>query len=205
MQQHDPNRVSVFLDGTFAFGVSVDLMLEFGLRVGRILSSAEQERLRAAEQLQSARVKALRYLAYRPRTAHEVRLKLRQQGFAEDVVAQVMEQLLTRGDLNDTAYAQAYLASRLDRRGDGPQRLRHDLRRHGVQRELVEETIQRLDAEDVLGAARTQARKRWPRLAGDADPARRRKKLLDFLRRRGFSYDTAQQVVKELEHGEPDV
>lgn len=204
VQQHDPNRVSVFLDGTFAFGVSVDVMLDFGLRVGVCLSPTDQQRLQAAEQVQAARVKAWRYLAARPRTRHEVQQKLRQQGFPDHVITQVMAYLEARGNLNDAAYAQAYLSSRLHRRGDGPQRVRRDLHRHGVRRDIVEETLQQhLDADEVLEAARLQARKRWPRLAGDAD-AVRHKKLLDFLRRRGFAYDTAHQVVQECARGELD-
>jgi regulatory protein len=200
VQQRHAQRVSVFLDGTFAFGVSVDLMLEFGLRVGRQLSLEEQEHLKAAERLLVARAKALQYLAYRPRTAHEVRQKLRQSGFEEEIVTQVMERLQARGDVNDAAYAQAYLKTRLDRRGEGPQRIRRDLQRRGIHQALLHETLQQcLTAEDMLAAARTQAARRWPRLAREADPAKRRKKLGDFLYRRGFPYELVQQVMQELE------
>jgi regulatory protein len=200
--QQQPTRVAVFLDGVFGFEVSQDLVRVWGLRVGRQLSVEEQAHLAAEEQLLAAQAIALQYLATRPRTAHEVQQKLRQRGVVDEVVAQVMERLHARGALNDAAYAHAYLTTRLATRGHGPQRLRHDLRRRGIHREDIEEALQQgLTAEDVLAAARTLAAKRWPRLADVVDPAKRRKKLADFLHRHGFPFETVQQVVTELARG----
>src|SRR5262245_9135161 len=199
VQQHQPTRVSVFLDRVFAFGISQDLVCEWGLWVGRRLSVEDQERLRAAEQLLVAQTTALQYLAARPRTAYEVRQKLRRSGVADQVAEQVIARLQARGALDDTAYAHAYLTSRLTSRGYGPQRLRQELQQRGIGRALVEEAVQRdLAAEDVLAAARAQAAKRWLRLVREADLAKRRQKLWAFLRRRGFSASIVQQVLTEV-------
>ena len=199
VQQRQPTRVSVFLDGVFAFGISQELVRTSGLWVGRTLSIEEQERLAAAERLLAAQATALQYLAVRPRTAYEVRQKLRRSGLADEEVEQVMARLHTQGVLDDTAYTHAYLSSRLGGRGYGPQRLRRELHQRGVSRTLVEEAVQQdLAAEDVLAAARAQATKRWPRLARETDLAKRRQKLFAFLRRRGFASATVQQVITEL-------
>ena len=202
MIQQQPTRMAVFLDGVFGFEVSQDLVRAWGLYVGRRLSGEEQARLGAEEQLLAAQTIALQYLTTRPRTAHEVRQKLRQRGVADEVVTQVMARLHARGVLDDAAYAHAYLTTRLATRGHGPQRLRHDLRRRGICREDIEVALQQgLSAEDVLAAARTLAAKRWPRLADVVDPAKRRKKLADFLHRHGFPFEIVQQVVTECTQG----
>jgi regulatory protein len=199
VQQRQPTRVSVFLDGVFAFGISQDLVREWGLWVGRRLSVEDQVRLEAAEQLQAAQATALQYLAARPRTAYEVRQKLHRSGVADQVTEQVIARLQARGVLDDTAYAHTYLASRLAGRGYGPQRLRRELQQRGIDRALVEEAVQQdLAAEDVLAAARTQAAKRWPRLARETDLAKRRQKLWAFLHRRGFPAAIVQQVLTEF-------
>jgi regulatory protein len=205
VQQKQPHRVTVFLDGLCVLEVSQTLVLEYGLRVGRSLSVEEQERLRSAERLLAAKATALQYMTYRPRTAHEVRQRLRRGGYETAVVEQVMEHLHAHRTLDDAAYAHAYLKARRDIRRDGPQRIRHKLRQRGVCRALIDEAMQQeLTAADVLEAARAQAAKYWPRLSREADPAKRRKKLGDFLRRRGFPFATVQQVVKELEDGEDE-
>jgi regulatory protein len=199
VQQHQPTRVSVFLDGAFAFGVSQELVREWGLWVGRRLSVADQVRLAAAEQLLVAQATALQYLAARPRTAHEVRQKLRRSGVVDQVAEHVIARLQVRGALDDAAYVHAYLTSRLTSRGYGPQRLRQELHQRGIGRALVEEAVQQdLAAEDVLAAARVQAAKRWPRLARETDLAQRRQKLWAFLRRRGFPAAIVQQVLTEV-------
>ena len=199
VRQSTPPRIAVFLDGTFAFEVSQDLVQAWSLRVGRTLSIEEQARMVTAEQFLAAQVMALQYVTARPRTAHEVRQKLSRNGVPEAVVEQVLARLHARGVLDDAAYTHAYLASRLAGRGYGPQRLRRELHQRGVSRALVEEAVQcDLPAEEVLAAARVQAAKRWPRLSRDVDPAKRRQKLFAFLCRRGFSAAIAQQVITEL-------
>src|SRR5207237_6279909 len=126
VQPAPPPRVAVFLEGTLAFEVSLDLVQAWDLRAGRYLSVEEQTRLAAAAQLLAAQATALQYLAARPRTAHEVRQKLRQRGVADEGVAQVMARLHARGALDDAAYAHVYLTPRLATRGHGPQRLPRD-------------------------------------------------------------------------------
>ena len=167
--------------------------------MGQHLDTAMQASIITDEQLLAAQATALQYLADRPRTAHEVRQKLRRSGVADQVTEQVIVRLQARGALDDTAYAHAYLTSRLASRGYGPQRLRQELHQRGIGRVLVEEAVQQdLAAEDVLAAARAQAAKRWPRLARETDLARRRQKLWAFLRRRGFPAAIVQQVLTEV-------
>jgi regulatory protein len=164
---------------------------------------AEQQRMQVQEQTELAAQQVLPYIAYRPRTAHEVRQKLRRSGWAEEVIEEALQLLHASGALNDAAYAQAYCKARLDLHGDGPQRIRHVLRQRGVQRELIDATLQHsLAVEDVMAVAREQVAKRWRRLSQTVDPVRRRRKLTDFLRRRGFSYETIQQVLAECQQDE---
>lgn len=147
---------------------------------------------------------AVQYIVSRPRTAHEVRQKLARSGVSEAVIETALAQLQERGLLDDAAYSRAYLTSRLQHRGYGPQRLSRELHQRGVGRALIEDAVQQnLDEEDVLAAAREQATRRWDRLARETDPARRRQKLYDFLRRRGFASTVVQQVLTELAEGSP--
>lgn len=200
-QRHDPNRVSVFLDETFAFGVHVDVMMTFELHKGCALSIDVQRQIIEADRVQQAGAKAMEYLARRARTVREVRQKLAQRGFGEAVAEQVVSRLVERGHLDDEAYARAYARARFETRGHGPQRIRSDLLRRGVPAAFIDVALEELVArEDLMEAARRHAEKRWQRLAGEPDPRKRRKKLYDYLLRRGYGYDTIQKVAEELEH-----
>jgi regulatory protein len=199
LQSKRPYRVAVFLDGMLSLEVSPSLVSAYGLCVGYRLTGEERERLLAAEQLLTAKAVALHYMAYRPRTAHEVRQRLRREGYDTTVVTQVIEQLHTHGSLDDATYARAYLKERRDMRRDGPQRIRSRLRQRGVCQALIDEAMQQhLTEADVLAAAWAQGTKYWHRLSRLPDAATRRQKLGDALRRRGFPSAIVWQVVKKL-------
>ncbi|PSQ83326.1 MAG: recombinase RecX [Bacteroidetes bacterium QS_7_67_15] len=101
--------------------------------------------------------------------------------------------------LDDAEYAREYMRSRFRSKGYGPVRLRRELKQRGVDRHQIEDAMLLLDEEEVRDAAREHAQKRWPRLADEEDPRRRRQKLKGYLRRRGFSYDTIRRAADEVE------
>ena len=200
-QQKNPNRVSVFIDEAFAFGVHVDLVVEFGLHKGKVLEVEAQQQIVSADRVRAAREAALGYLGYAARTEREVRQKLIRSGFEEDVAEDTVARLRELGYLDDAAYARSYVQARFRNRGYGPGRLRGDLLRRGIAAALIDAVLDDLtEQEDMLEAARRHAEKRWPRLAHETDAQKRRKKLSDYLVRRGFSYETARRVIDDLEN-----
>ena len=202
-QQRDAERVSVFVDGAFAFGLALDLAVEAGLRKGKRLTVDEQRALLAQEQVHRARAAALDYLSYGAKTTEEVRRKLRGKGFDEATVEDALAHMAEYGYLDDVAYARAFARGRFAGRGYGPQRLRTDHLRRGVSREAVDAALDDLtETENVEEAARRHGRRRWRALAGEADVRRRKQKTMDFLVRRGFSFDLARTVIDELARGE---
>lgn len=201
-QHNNPDRISVFIDGEFAFGVYQDLVLEYGLQVGRVLSEAELQEIQVRDEVFVAKAVALNYLSYRARTEKEVRTKLVQKGFGEPVVDAVVERLYALHYLDDAAYARSFVSGRFKSRGYGPARIRGDLIRRGVDRPLIEDALgEVLEPEATYDVAKEQAEKRWTRLATEPDIQKRRKKLSDFLLRRGFSYDVVRRIVADVARG----
>lgn len=204
-QRADPERVSVFLDGEFAFGLTLALAVEAGLKKGLVLTADRQRALLAAEEGHAAKAAALASLAARARTTGELRRTLGDKGFAADIVDDTVAALEQMGLVDDAAHAVAYARGRFAGRGHGPSRIRKDLVQRGVAKEHIEAALATLaEAEDVAGRARDDAAKRWASLASEADPRRRRKKTLDFLLRRGHSFDDARQAVDAVADGDDE-
>jgi len=202
-QVHNDNRISVFLDGEFAFGIHEDLVVKHNLRVGRTLSPDEQRDIEADDQYVRAKQKALDYLAHKPRTEQEVRQRLRQRDVPSFVIDDVIARLHELDYLDDEAYAHDYARNRFSSKKYGPIRIRRELTKRGVDRHLAETAVEELFAEkDATAAAWTHAKKRWPRVAGEDDPRRRKQKMYRYLRRRGFTSDTIYPILDELERGE---
>jgi regulatory protein len=124
VQKNNPDRVSVFIDGEFAFGVHQDLVLEYRLHAGRELTPDEQQALVEDDRVAKAKSRAFDYLAHKPRTETEVRRKLRQNEYSEPVIASVVERLQELSYLDDAQYAEQYVERRFASKGYGPVRIR---------------------------------------------------------------------------------
>ena len=199
-QTHDDNRVSVFLDGEFAFGVHEDIVVKHGLREGKTLAPEQQQQIEHDEQYVDAKQTALTYLAHKPRTEEEVRRKLRKTEASSSVVEDVVERLYELSYLDDEAYAEDYARNRFASKKYGPIRIRRELVERGIDQHVAETAVADLFAdEDPAAAAREHAEKRWDRLSDEEDPRRRRQKLYRYLRRRGFTSNTINPILDELE------
>ena len=194
-QKKDLDRVSVFLDGAFAFGLAADLAVGEGLRKGLRLTPEAQHALLQKEEVMAARRAAMDYLSLGAKTATEVRRSLSRRGFSEVAAEDAVAQMERYGYLDDAAYASAFARGRAASRGHGPQRLRADLIKKGVSREAIDRALEELDADDLADSARALALKRWRALSGEEDPRKRKKKTSDFLLRRGFSFDQVREAV----------
>ena len=199
-QVNNPDRVSVFLDDEFAFGVHEDIVVKHGLTVGTTLAPEDVRDIEADEQYVEAKQKALDYLAHKPRTETEVRRKLKQRDVPAFVIDDVVARLYELEYLDDEAYAHDYARNRFSSKKYGPVRIRRELEERGIDRHLADEAVDTLFAEEnATAAAWSHAEKRWPRLAGEDDPRRRRQKMYRYLRRRGFTSDTIRPILDELE------
>ena len=191
VQKRNPNRVNVYLDGEFAFGLS--RIVAAWLEQGRLLSQQEIEELVRKDTSEVAFQKAIKLLDYRPRTGHEIRQKLQQKGFESGQIDQVMERLISANLIQDGKFAASWVESRNQFRPSSQRVLRYELRSKGIDEEIIEEALKG-SAED-LELAQRAAQKMVRRLT-NLDWQEFRKKLSAFLARRGFSYETVARVVK---------
>ena len=192
LQARNKTRVNVFLDGEFAFGLAKILALP--LRLGQELDEAQIERLKTADAEEEAHQRAMRLLARRPRSEAEVRQRLQKAGVAEAVIAVVLERLRNAKLLDDEAFAKFWVENRTTFRPRSKRALQVELKRKGIATPALEEAL--VDTNDAE-AAYALALKRAQRLA--ALPALDfRRKLSDFLARRGFNYETVEPIVRRV-------
>ncbi|MFQ3662707.1 MAG: RecX family transcriptional regulator [Chloroflexaceae bacterium] len=201
-QTHNSQRVNVFVDGQFAFGLGLDTLAREGLYVGQQLDGATRVRLEALAETERALSAALRLLTARPRSSAEIRQRLRQKGFGSAAVAQTLERLLTTGLLDDAAFSRYLIENRQTFRPRGARALRAELRQKGVDRETIEAAMAACagDADAERARALAVARAALPRYAGAPDRATFDRRLGGLLQRRGFSLDTIRPILAILWH-----
>ena len=201
-QKRNPNRVSIYLDDEYAFGLSK--IVAAWLRIGQTLSEEKIESLQAEETHEVAYQKALHFLSYRPRSEQEIRTRLVGKGFDEAVIAAVIERLKENRFLGDEEFAQIWVENRSAFRPRSRRLLRYELRHKGVSENHITKALD--GAVDEPDLAYQAAIKYAGRLK-DLDWELFRKRLVAFLGRRGFSYGTITPVVRrvwdELQPEEP--
>jgi regulatory protein len=191
-QKRNKERVNVYLDGEFAFGLA--LVEAIKLHKGQQLTGEDIARLKALDEIEVAREHALNYLSYRPRSSEEVRRNLREKGFAGQTIETVIERLAGVGLLDDEAFARFWVDNR-ERFGPRSRRaLRYELRQKGVPDAAIEAALADLDEEEAAYRAASARLRRYAR----ADEQTFRKRLGAFLARRGFSYGIVRDALDRL-------
>lgn len=192
VQKRNKERVNVFLDGEYAF--SLTLMEAARLRKGQALSEDEINTLRDEDAVNRAVDQAARFLSYRPRSIAEVRTNLEKKDHPEAVVEAALERMTNLGYLDDAAFARFWLENRTMFKPRGPMALRHELRQKGVADDIISATLEALD---VRAAAHQAAETKARRLSG-LDRRAFHNKLGSFLQRRGFPYGVCRDVIEQL-------
>lgn len=197
-QKRRSHRVSVFLDDAFAFGLAKEVVLEHGLYEGDELSDTRIEKVLQAEERSQAKVKALALLGYRARSIEELKGKLREKGFSEKTIASTVEDLERVGLLDDAKFASSFVHTRMTDRPMSKRMLTFELKKKGVADGVVEEAVtEAFGEESEIDVARRLVVKRLGRYSGE--PTKARKRLADFLGRRGFGWDVISTVLQEVE------
>ncbi len=190
VQQKNRERASVYLDGRFAFGLPA--IVAARLAVGQTLTEAEIEALQDEGGIETAYSRTLDYLGYRPRSRAEVVAYLKKRGMDEDEIEIIVERLERAGLLDDATFAEYWVENRERFKPRGARALRYELRRKGLADADIERALESLDASD--SAYRSASRKAEQLRHLDQQTFSR--KLVDFLVRRGFDYEVAQETAQ---------
>lgn len=192
VQKRDKARVNVYLDGEFAFGLT--LIQAAQLRKGQELTDAQIASLRADDEVSRAYDHALRFLGYRPRSTSEVRKNLREKGYSDMAIEATLVKLNAQHYLDDEAFARYWVANRTEFKPRGARALRTELRQKGVADAIITAILAEHNAHDDAYRAAQQNMRRYK----NKTKAEFKQKVGQFLLRRGFDYHTIQPVLVQL-------
>lgn len=191
-QVKNKGRISVYLDGEYAFGLSKKLAYQ--LERGQRLSNQEitSLKVRDAEEVHYERV--LRLFNRRPRSEHEIRRYLERrevEGQVQDVIVQRLQESKL---LDDAAFAQAWVENRDAFRPRSSFALKMELREKGIAEEIITDVLIDHDDERAAYKAAEKPARRWK----EANQETFRQRVGAYLARRGFRYETIKPVVSHV-------
>jgi len=204
-QKKNSKRFNIFLDGTFAFGADEDLIVDHRLVIGKEITPSDLEKLLKKTEVGKLMERMYRLFNIRQRSEKEVReyignlsfkrkLKDREE-ISEFATNALIEKLQKKGMLNDLEFARSWMEARGKKFGIN--RIKQELYKKGINREVIEEVVGGMGIENTEQVAEKLLEKklyRWKNLR----PMEFRKKAFDFLLRRGFEYEIVKNIVEKI-------
>ena len=193
VQKRDKQRVNIYVDGEFTFGVS--RIVAAWLQVGQTLTDEKISQLRSEELDEVAYRRALKIISYRNRSVSEVRQHLRKKQISDEIIDHVVYRLDQNGLLDDNQFANLWVENRNEFRPRSHRMLAIELRKKGIGEDIITQVLENTTADEELAYNAAQKQVRRYRTLDWQDF---RRKLGSFLARRGFSYETVNLTVHQI-------
>lgn len=188
--QKHPGRYYAEFDTGEQLTVTVDQIADYSLFTGRSLEDEEFEALAADVSLAKAKAGALRSLGSRSLSRRQLSDKLTEKGTEQAVVEKTLDWLERIGAVNDEEYA-AQIVRHYAGKGYGPSRIRDELFRRGIPRELWENAFSCMPETDE-----TVFRLFCSRMRGAAPNSPEQTKTVNALQRRGYSWEDIRSALE---------
>jgi regulatory protein len=194
-QQKDKNRVNIYLDGKFGFGIDLDNFVILKLKIGQELNDVELQEILKAGEFQKTLDKVLRWATVRPRSIKEVKDYFKIKKVPESLWDDLIAKLIDFGLLNDEEFAKWWVESRQEFSPKSKRVLIQELKLKGITSDIISKVLESTDLDEET-TAKNFLKKRelhWKAIPKET----RQQKMLIFLVGKGFSFDLAQKAVKE--------
>lgn len=196
IQKKRKDRINIYLDLVYAFSCHVDLVFEFRLDKGKILTAADTKNLLEADDEKMAYSYGLRIALMRSVSVYDCRKKLKTYEFSPRSIDLAIDKLLENQFLDDGRFAQNFYEMKQNQYGR--YRIQQELKRHGISSDLIRSTTAELaDADQEYEEALKFATRKFESVGGVLDQ-KGYAKIYGFIARKGFSADVIRRVMSHL-------
>lgn len=195
-QKKRTDRVSVYIDGEFAFGMDSADALYYKLKPGEEIDADKYAKIMDELILTKAKDYAMKYLGYRARTEKEMREYLWQKEFGESVIDEVVQLLYKYKYLDDYAFAKSFISDSFKFKKWGDLKIKYELGLKGVSSKAIAQAMEENDAdktEIIISLI-------MKRVGDDFDSLdeKEKYKTYSYLKGRGFLYDDIETAVSVM-------
>ena len=191
IKQTSPERFTLIFDDGRQIKSSLGVITERFLHSGAELSDAEYDELYSASTLSLAKARALRIINTRPMSRKEMYDRLITKGETPDNAELCADWLCDMGLINDRSYASS-VVRHYAVKGYGPSRIKQELKRHGLSRELWDEALEELPEQYDYVDRFLRSR------LNDPEDRAQIKKVSDALFRRGYSWEQIKHALNNF-------
>lgn len=189
-------RFKVYIDEKFAFVLYKGELSRYHVAVGEEIEKERYDKIYREVILKRAKLRALHLLNAMGRTESQLRQKLKQDHYPDEITEEAISYVKSFGYINDDAYARNFIECRKERKSK--KEIYAQMIQKGLDKDVIERAFEEsYGREDARGAIAEILRKK----KYDPETADRKEtqKILGYLTRKGFGYDDIRQVIQVSE------
>lgn len=194
--QKNKKRVNIYLDNKFGFGLDLENFMKLGFKVEQELNEKRIREILKKAEFQKVYEKIVRFATIRPRSEKEVKDWLRKYKVHESLVKDLFKRLKRLDLLDDDKFAKWWIEQRVSFRPRAKRILKQELRLKGIDRNTIDDVLAEVNIDEGKIAKNLLEKKkyRWEKLP----KFEAKRKMSEFLGRKGFSWEVIKQVTNEL-------
>lgn len=198
--QKSKKRVNIFIDDEFSFGLDLENLLKFGIRKGKILEEKDIKKIIKEAEFAKVYQKIVRFGVVRPRSEWEFRNWIKKYSVDSRIHEDLLAKLTDMGLLDDLAFAKWWVTQRTNFKPKAKRVLEMELKQKGLSDSPIKSALREIQVDEVsLGVDILQKKARQiDRMPAD----KKRQKMVQILRLRGFDMDVIRKVMKSISEPE---
>ncbi len=190
-QVKNKDRYSVYVDGDYAFSLSADELVAQKIASNQEITKEQLETLIKTAVEDKAYQAALGLIARRTRSVWEMQQYLARKQYNQPIITKILNKLSSRGMLNDTAFAEAWVQNRQLLKPTSRRKLQQELQQKNISKSIISEVLADYeDAEQNALKALVEKKRPLPRYQDQS-------KLMAYLVRQGFSYGDIKAALSD--------
>ena len=178
--------------------LNYNIFEKYKVSVDMYFSENEILEMKYFSDIERAKSRAMNYISGKLKTKYEVRLKLKENGFAEDVIDEVLDILEKEEYLNDKVYCEIFIEDKKKLNGYGKNKIKSLLIQKGISKNIFEDFLNEFEYDEEFDNALKMGIKKLELLSNEEDNFKKKQKIINYLTYRGFGFDVINDVLKEI-------
>lgn len=178
--------------------LNYNIFEKYKVSVDMDFSENEIQEMKYFSDIERAKSRAINYISGKLKTKYEVRLKLTEKDFTEDIIDEVIDILEKEEYLNDRLYCEVFIEDKKQLNGYGKNKIKSLLIQKGISKSVFEDFLDEFEYEEEFDNALKMGIKKLNLLSNEEDIFKKKQKLINYLVYRGFSFDVINDVLREI-------
>lgn len=178
--------------------LNYNIFEKYKVSVDMYFSEDEILEMKYFSDIERAKSRAINYISGKLKTKYEVRLKLKENGFVEDVIDEVLDILEKEEYLNDKVYCEIFIEDKKKLNGYGKNKIKSLLIQKGISKNIFEDFLNEFEYDEEFDNALKMGIKKLELLSNEEDNFKKKQKIINYLTYRGFGFDVINDVLKEI-------